>query len=780
MNSVKAIDIQNHTLSAFEEHLDNYIKTLHEVNDRLELKSYISSEFKSFTESFIALGNQTHTITSKPQDIYLINYVLSEDFKTVMLLHRDVFLELNKVSVYKQEQQVSDVQIIKHYSDSKEVLAQKLDEFKNLIISEKKKATDNEKLLKKISLKISHHKNPWDIYQSQYETIISQIVTIDEQKVLAFASIAILNNLKNVVNDLTNNHKALVGKISDHINHISINTKKNEDYTELLTYAEDQLAQHSIIDNKHDSFSETVNYQINQLQKIDIPVGSSHGLLSIRDIDLKKRTQKWFDYKILPEFMDLIGLEKNLINKYSLTLINIKNSLQLIKDTPDETKFNSAISTLSHLEKDIKEIKIKGEAIANSLKDKVNNELLISNLIKGKAFLDVALNSSLNIEGSTFIKKIKTKVLKGASYFNSQYKKSLQYESLSNMELSTQCIAHRMFQDENTHYDSLFLNKQFIGDLFLVPRKNQEKRLVHIVDQWNQGFNKSVLVSGDRLSGRSTFLDYSAKKFFGKDVVNLKPNSDATIDGRKFNTSNDLKEALQYVKNNNTKSTRPIVLIDDIELWRDTKHSVLYNIRALINFIETESDNALVMASATNMLINHLDKRLNFSSSFSHIINVNEADEDEIVEAILLRHGAAHRDLISESLEVISNNKLRIIAHKLSKQNAFNFGSTLQSWTYNTFIHDNGNVLFKDSYYEFLDFFTAQEVIILKQALVFDFISEYSIKNFTATSFETEFRSALRRLMNVKVLLRNISGDLYINPVVVNDVTTIINNKSNI
>ena len=106
---------------------------------------------------------------------------------------------------------------------------------------------------------------------------------------------------------------------------------------------------------------------------------------------------------------------------------------------------------------------------------------------------------------------------------------------------------------------------------------------MQIVDHWNQGLNKSVLVSGDRLSGRSTFLDYSAKKLFGKDIVTLKPNSDATIDGRKFKTSNDLKEALQYVKNNNIKSTRPIILVDDLELWRDTKHSLLYNIRAFIN-----------------------------------------------------------------------------------------------------------------------------------------------------------------------------------------------------
>tara|TARA_R110000868_G_scaffold110413_6_gene299195 strand:+ start:4000 stop:6342 length:2343 start_codon:yes stop_codon:yes gene_type:complete len=780
MNPVNTADIHDNILVAFEERLNNYIKTLNAVSDRLELKACISFEFKNLIEPFVLLGNHTSEVSVKPKDTYLVNYILSEDFKIVMLLHRDVFLELNKASICKQENTLSDIQIINHFSGSKEILIKKLEDFKNLIVSERNKTADDKSVLKRISLKISHQTNPWNIYKSQFETIISQIATIDKQKVLAFASIATFNKLKEVVIDLTHKHKAMVGKISDNINHISRNTKEDKGYNELLDYAEEQLAQQSIVENKHFSFSETVNDHINQLQKIEIPVGSINGLLTIRDVDLKKRTQKWFDYQILPEFMDLIGLETNLINKYSLSLINLKNSLQLAKDKLDVTKFNSAISTLSHLEDDIKEIKTKGEAISNSLKDKVNNELLISNLIKGKHFLDVTLNSSLNVEGSTFIKNIKAKVQKGTSYFNSQYKKSLHYESLSNIELSTQCIAHRMYQDENTHYDSLFLNKQFIGDLFLVPRKSQETKLKQIVGQWNQGFNKSVLVSGDRLSGRSTFLDYSAKKLFGKDIVTLSPNSDATIDGRKFKTSSDLKEALQYVKNNNIQSTRPIILIDDLELWRDAKHSLLHNIRALINFIETESDDAFVMASTTNMMVNHLSNRLNFSNAFSHIINVNEADEDEIVDAILLRHGAAHRDLITENLEVLSNKKLRTLAHKLSKQNVYNFGNTLQSWTYNTFVQDNEKVVFKNSYYEFLDFFTSQEVIILKQALMFNYISEYSIKNFTTTSFDTEFKSALRRLMNTKVLMRNINGNLYINPVVINDVTKIINNKTNI
>ena len=766
-------------LYVFDEALMLYNQKLKTLNNRLELKALIAFDFNTLVMSFITLGDNIIKDDSDAQMIHLVHFVLADDFKTVMLLHRDVFLELNKVSISNNESQLTENQIVSHYESSKNILEKKIEDFGNLSALEKNKAEEDVKYSKTIARKISLQKNPWDIYTSQYHTILSQIKLIDTQKVLAFESIATFDKLKQVVTDLTVEHSELVEKISHSENYILNVAKENADIEKLLSYVDEQLVQQTNNENKHYSFSETVNNHINQLQKIEMPIGSANGYLSIREIDLKKRTQKWFDYQILPEFMDLIGLETNLINKYSLSLLNLKNSLQLSKEKQKEINFDTIQNTLSYLENDIIEIKSRSEVISKSLIHKVNTELLFTNLIQGKHFLDVPLNSSFNVESNTIIKKIKDNLQKGTSYFNSQYKKSLNYEALSNMELSIQCIAHRMYQDEITHYDSLFLNKQFIGDLFLVPRRSQEEKLKRIVDHWNQGFNKSVLVAGDRLSGRSTFLDYSAKKFFGKDIVVLKPNSNATIDGRKFKTTNDLKEALVYVKNNNSKSTRPVILIDDLELWRDANHSLLYNIRALVNFIETESDEAFVMASATHMMINHLNNRLNFSNAFSHVINVNEADADEIVNAILLRHGAAHRDLIFEDLEVLSEKKIRVLANKLSKQNSYNFGNTLQSWTYNTFVQDNEKVLFKDLHYEFLDFFTSQEVIILKQALVFIYISEFGIKNVTSTSFDSEFKSALRRLMNVKILIRHINGYLYINPVVVNDITKIINNKIN-
>lgn len=777
MNLDITTHVSNDYLHKIKEAFNVYNEKLKATKDRLALEVFIKIEFIKLAKYFIELGNSA----SKENDdfqTYLVNYFLTDDFKTVMILHRDVFLEFNKVSIYKQETQINEQQTAKHFEQSKTILIHKLEDFQHLLKSKTKEANST-KSLKKITNTVSLQKNPWEVYKSQYETIIHQLKDIDTQKVVAYISIATFNELKKVIANVTNEHETLIDTISHHVNFISKTAIEDNDYGVLLNYVEAQLTAQSILENKQNTFSDAVNNHINQLQKVTIPISTINGLLTIREVDLKKNTQKWFDYEILPKYMDLIGLETNVINKYNLHLLNLKNSLQHSKERLEDTKLSSILTTLSLVKQGIDELKIKSQIIVDALKDKVKNELLISNLIAGKPFLEVTLNSSLNVESNTILKKIKQGFQNGGAYFNSQYKKTLQYKSLSNLEIATQCIVHRMLQDENTHYDSLFLNKNFIGDLFLVPRKNQENKLKRILDHWKQGFNKSVLISGDRLSGRTTFLDYAATKFFGNNIVTLSPNCDAIIDGRKFKTTNNLKEALHYVKNNNIKSTKPIILIDDLELWRDDKNSFLSNIRALLNFIETESENTFVMAASTQMMVNHLDNRLNFSNTFSDVIDINKATENEIANALILRHGAAHRDIVSKNLAPISDNKLRSIAIKLSKENAYNLGNTLQSWTYNTHVQENQTIVYKDSNYEFLDFFTSEEIIILKQALIFTFISEYSIKNVTTTSFISDFKSALRRLLNVKILVRHANGYLFINPVVVNDITKIINSKTN-
>ena len=143
MDLVNTVDFEKNTLPVLEEYFDTYIKALKATRDRIELKNCIAFEFKTLVKSFIEIGNKISNSSVILEDKHLINYILSEDFKIIMILHRNVFLELCKVAICKQENQLSDNQIINHYQSSKEILENKLLDFIDLIRLEKNKTTKN-------------------------------------------------------------------------------------------------------------------------------------------------------------------------------------------------------------------------------------------------------------------------------------------------------------------------------------------------------------------------------------------------------------------------------------------------------------------------------------------------------------------------------------------------------------------------------------------------------------------------------------------------------------
>ena len=772
------------TLNEFENQLSVYKDKLKDINSTESLKKLIVTDFTDLVTLYVNMGSYVESVRHSLEEAidvietYLINYSIPEDFKSTIILHRDVLLELNKAKILEKEQVNLKALSGTHFEKSKTILEALFEDFLNKIAAKRLALSKDLKASNKLSKKLSLHQNPWSIYNQQLMELLKQFSDIEKAKKVADRVVVVFDDLKQVSATISQKHNTLNKQLQDNINHIlkSIDTKNS--HKELMFFIDEQLTFDVTLGNNLSLLTDELNSKINQLEKVEIPIGSQDGLLIQREIDLNKAVQKWFDYQILPDVMDLITIENSLKSINSISLTNLKNNLQIIKNEDSNDEANQFKPNLNNLQNELNELKSKGEIITNKVESKLKSQLQVSNLLHGKVFLEVPFNSSLNLNSNTFLNSIKQPILNSLSFFNAQLKKTTQHNASSQIELATQCLHHRMFKQEDEHYDSLFLNKKFIGDLFLISRQTQEDSLLKTINQWYTGFNKSVLVIGERLSGRSTFLDYTSKKHFGKNAVILQPNSLATIDGRKFSTTNDLKEALQYIKNNNTKSTKPVILIDDLELWRDNNHSLLDNVRALINFIETESDDAFVMASTSKAMMKHLNTRLTFSDAFSTLIDVSKTDKNEIIEALMIRHGAAHRELVSKNLEPLTPKMIQKAIVKLSSKYHNNLGNVLQAWTHDTFVQENEKVVFDDVNYEFPDFFSQQELIILKQATIFKKVTEYGLKQALSSGYESEFKSSLKRLINTKVLLRNSQGHLYINPVILSDVNLFINQRN--
>ena len=381
----------------------------------------------------------------------------------------------NKFSIFKSENIVSKAQIDAHFLKSKLVLEEQISHFQNKIILNQKSIKGNKKEQNKVLKKLSLHQSPWDVYKNQLDVLISQFNLIENNQIALKTTVSAFDSLKNVVASLKGNYENLETQLLDSITNILSHHASDKKHKELTFFIEEQLVKTASLGNNQLVFTEDLNENISQLQKIKAPITSQNGLLTIREMDLGKTAHKWFDYQILPDFMDLVEIENSLKNLYSICLNNLKNSLQLDKSTQNsEINYTQIIA---NLQSDLSELGIKGKQTIIRIINNSNEQLRVSNFIKGQPFLEVPFNSSLHFKSDNLLNSIKLPIQKGVNFFNSQFIKSAKYNAFPNVELATECLTYRMYKETNDHYDALFLNKKFIVDVNLKNLSFDNKEL---------------------------------------------------------------------------------------------------------------------------------------------------------------------------------------------------------------------------------------------------------------------------------------------------------------
>lgn len=777
-NNIDNISEDFFSMDKIENKLEEFCDKVSTVENQQELENCIVKNFTDFINLFISHSDiaqkELAEITPKTNILYyyFINYIISEDVKNLIIVLRNVHIELSKADIFEIENQTNNTKTGEYLSETKLFLTETINAFSKRISSHKLRLYNTRKYKQVIHNKIRLYQNPWNVYKNQFLELINQFESISESNNRLREVSNNFESISNITDVIKKGNNSLYTSLIINVDEI-LNLINSGNTDSLISFIDKQHQQELKTVNNLDSFSEDISNRISLLGTVKVPINSNRGIINIREIDLNKSVTKWFDYQIFPDFVDLINLEEEIKNKYQFSLLNLKNRIKLVKSLEEIEHIENITASLSRLKSEINEIKIKSREITDSIYKNLKDELLASNLYKSRPFLSIPIQATINFRRSPAFNRIKNIYLD----LKSQYLDKLGPEIIdeySKAESSANCIAHRMDRKSGEHYDMLFLSRFFIGDLFLVPRAIQEHQFNKEYNRWKNNFHSSVIVTGDRLSGKSTFLKYVSNKYFKKNIVDLKPNKTATIDGRKFSTTYDLKEALEYVKNNNKKSTRPILIIDDPELWHDSEHSFSENIRALLKFVESESENIFIVIGSTGAMIEKLNDRFGLKKIFTQIIDLNKSNSDEITKAIFLRHGTLHKELVSEELKIISDRVKQQIIKKLAVKNNWNIGLTLRAWAYSTNNMENNKVVYSKDKTRFINYFSKDELIILKQTLLYKRISELSLKNVTADKFETKFNPALKRMINNKVLQRNKAGKLEINPVILNEIQYIL------
>ena len=773
------------------EFVDSFLEAFKRFNSGIsaqtspkEFYTYLCSDGAKLLDTYCQTGRKTLElvgINSEVTDpnLYLLHFSFPDRFKTVFLLVRDILLQLSIAKLRAMENLVFEADVISHFEESKSLFYTESEKCLSYFRLERETMQAKPEVLKRKLESVKHFSNPWKTYQEQFEILSGQLKEIDlndnrlEQTIIQFRQISEL--VLQMRGDVLKINELFANKVEKCLGELSgITDKENLDQT-IRSF--DQLINLGIGQEiRSEGTMRNLEDSVNKLPSLSIPVNSQEGFLILKKVDFRKTTQKWMDYEILPYLIDLWDGQEATFSHMMHVVTQIKSSLLVAKKTQNHIGFNAETASLvSILKEQNNDISTSRELVAH-IESELEKKFKVTEVFTQDEYLKVPLQTNFtrltnNKQGT--LSFLTSKISQLFKRVGKQVKDVKEKTPHQKLEIALEILETRNEKETPDHYHSLFLNKNFIGDLFLVKRSSQEETLERIVDFWQKGQNRSLVVVGDPLSGKSTLLEFGTHLFKSKDVHYLVPGGDISIEGRKFKTSKNLGEALNFVKRS-ISNTKPILVLDDLHLWRDNDSSLVTNTTALIDFISSNASKVFVIVGMTNSLRLHLDTRIPFSQSFTNILDTNTATLEEIYKAVMLRHGASHRSIFEKENTLMHEPQLRKKIAWLAKKYDYNIGAVLQAWIFCTDIEPDSSIRFTEKETHLNDFLSTNEMLILKNCLLFGYCSDLELKNLFTDRYESEYKPAVRKLLNIGILDRDNSGFLVVKNSVRQDIYSIL------
>lgn len=705
---------------------------------------------------------------------HIVTFIWAEQAKMFLLLMRDSLFEQQKAAIIYKDQSLSEAKIGALWEQTLTLLKEALQELKKITLQK----TSEAEALKQLK-RWKHQENPWKIYKAQLALLVEQTNLLTEdhqtlkivQEVLSAAELIVKETIETCLSDLESNNN------------------KIDSVIELIT-AEDSKSSYTLsaiheITNKIKSvvYISAFKQQLEELlEPHDIKrspvVHINGGVLERRNFSPSKNISQWFESEIYPLLYEVWEITEQGTTGLRMILLNMTNRLDILQKERPEDLFKDHASLTKPLHTFQKDLIALGDNISNLIgliDNRVQEELKISNLFDTQAhFLSVSLQSTLNRKIwhsekgwlAQAQRWTKTALDKVSTVKNKFHKR----RQLSVSEKITLCIKSRLADVDNKHYTNIFLTKGYVGESFIVGREANIERFGDVVLNWKQGFRGSVLLTGDRFSGKSVFGEIVARKFFFHNFHKLVPNTTLTIGGRKMQTGYNLKEALDFICKHSTNK-KTMLWVDDIEVWWSSKIPFYQNIHHLMDCIDAYSNRIFFVVSTNSKARNQISNYSNAKRIFQAEINLNLLSKEAIQQAIMVRHGATQKKLIDAKGEVLSPKAFNKLVTKIYNASSGNIGEALLQWANSTYYIDDNTVQHRPETYKGLPSFLNEDTtLILDLLLLHKRANEYLIRQLLgATAFEKRYATVIRRLINVGILKRQLDGFIEIEITIVND-----------
>jgi len=726
--------------------------------------------------AFQSLQNEVEISAEELFKAYSINFYWIEHAKSFLILYRNSLFEQQKADILLLEGKISHDIRDRLFRDGKTALQEASKELKELL---QEAGNEMDKALVR-RCRLQH--NPWPVYKHQFEEIEAQVVQIaeDHQSLLGYSQ-----NLKQIRDRI----QTMVNSCQLELTTIKNTVREAGEFIK-ASFAEDIRKSISKVAHRMPDYQATIQeaeYLIELEGALDelyeelperkvLILGLADTALETDDIDFQRRTKVWLKSEVLPLVYEIWELTDLRRRSAQLTFINVGNWARTLSDSKS------------------KDLQIDGDAIfplfteqeEGSIQAIANLKRLL-NLVSGRFEESLQAHRAythdrplpfLSVDGQSTIERLRTgqnKFVRSITGFIKEQRKRFKTllrrlereESLSNSEKIVRRIRERTGDQDNQQYTSIFLTSGFVGTSFTVGRQEELVHVKQVIEDWRNGFRGSVLVTGERYSGKSLFAELVSSRFFPTDTIRLEANSILTVDGRKFSTGHDLGDVLEQILKYRPKD-RCMILIDDLESWWTEAYPVHDNAKVLSRFAN-QHQHFFFVATMGNSLLNHLSQNVNLHQEFHSEINMDRVSSQMIKDAILVRHGATHKQLVNVKGEPVNPQQFRKVSQAIYAESRGNIGEALNLWAHSTWRISDDEVTNRfNKGHDLPDFLESDLGVILATVLLLRSTNEFQLRRMFGPAFSNRYAPVVRRLLGVGVLQRGIDQRLQIHPALVN------------
>ncbi len=766
---------------SFSRTAEGAIRKLEPGNPVEEMAAYC----KELAAAIVQRGDACPVGEEEPGDLEcgLIHFEWSERAKHFLLLYRDVQLQLQIAALLVREGKTESSSVDDLYRRSREALHAALNEWESDHASrlDALERNDRERRKQLNRWKLQH--NPWPVYRQQIEEIAKQSADLAQEFSALTEQSDHLAKVRELLGDtiegsLDTMERARV-RAEEIVGFINREDASPERPGVIAAKLEDFVGE----DNappRLDRFTNAVTAGIARLSESQrVTVASEEGLLRYKEINFRRSTDQWVSAQVMPLVYEMWELSEQMRNGLDVATANVRNRTLLlsneIKAGKDVEVANQQLAqpVTTYLEK-TSDLHSQYTVLREQAEHLIYTDLELASAYRAvSGFLPLPLQRGIDAftrRQGRLVGRFRDWLGKHASGLNHLLGEAAREEKLSVPEKTVRVVKQRTLSHENSAYTNILMTRGYIGESFLVGREREISHIQQLIENWRLGYRGAVIITGERLAGKTLFGELITNRFFAGETIRLQPNATVTVQGRRTKTTGDLEAALGFIQKHTVQS-RPLVYIDDLESWTDKETTFAANVRALGEHIDDYSARIFFVVSTNNAVYHHLDRYLDIHRVFQAEINLDDFSLEDLERAIRIRHGATHKILVDEEGEPVSDAAFAKMVRRIYRATDGNVGDAINRWAYFTERYDEDRVHQPPGRRYSLPAFLSPDMATLLATLVLEKRTrDYRLRKLFGPAYQERYASILQRLIRIGLVTRNADGTIEIAESIVNDV----------